>query len=891
MKRLLLSILIPFLLNCGITAQPLFEKIFESSYSDLSINLRIENSGIFGLESFKIEKDKILFLKENKNVVQVIPRNKNPNAIRKISVVQNIPYSKYFKSAKFARVFNKTGGELKYREGEYSNKNFSILIERKTPSELLILKKQNKALLKYYLKFPNNLAYASLIGIDFNNFYFIEVQIYDAENPLKIRREVWVLDNMQHVINKIVVPTIKYASVEKEFDIDKEGNIYQLLTYPDKLVIIELKGLEKAYPQKIEYPEQYRKNLHYNNFVTENEFESQSIPIQKNNVSTTRAEILKRAEEYVMHKYYCNSSNLAPNGATAKDGDVVKTPAWLRLGWDARIPYKWGGFNTIHGFDTYLKKGFYAGDIDTKGVSSYAVGVDCSGFVSRCWNLYYHSSTRDMPNITTPYKSWDALKPGDAIHKIGHVRLFVRRNIDGSLKIVEASARNWDVSYWSYTPADLQNYTPRYLNSLTKSYFEKSVKLQSVLFFNKDSAKLTWQCDTTGVIGYRIYSSYDGNKWQLCYGENIVNKDSFVVDLLNPVEFFRVSAIGVVNGDTAESFWSNPMGINSKGIGNILIVNGFNRNYGSGSWQGEGNPFTVNYGLAFTRCNLKFESVKNFLIEHNKINLNNYNAVFWYLGDESTKDETFSSVEQKKVKEYLENGGKLFVSGSEVGWDLGRPNKSSVSDIYFYNNYLKAKYLEDDARSTNAKGVIGGPFDGFDFNFGMTFTEDYPDVIRNYKGSSLILKYSNGKGAGIYYKGTFGSSTKTGGIVYFGFPLESVADDSIFNAIVKKITELFGFAQTGVVQSLQPEYFRVFAPFPNPFNPTTNLKFYLPSYSRVRIEIFNLLGQKVAEVFNGRLTKGYHNVKFNAGNLASGVYFSVIKTSSHFKINKLLLLK
>ena len=42
-----------------------------------------------------------------------------------------------------------------------------------------------------------------------------------------------------------------------------------------------------------------------------------------------------------------------------------------------------------------------------------------------------------MPNITTQYNSWDYLKPGDAIHKVGHVRLFIKRNSNGSFKVAE----------------------------------------------------------------------------------------------------------------------------------------------------------------------------------------------------------------------------------------------------------------------------------------------------------------------------------------------------------------------------------------------------------------------------------------------------------------------
>ena len=53
------------------------------------------------------------------------------------------------------------------------------------------------------------------------------------------------------------------------------------------------------------------------------------------------------------------------------------------------------------------------------------------------------------------------------------------------------------------------------------------------------------------------------------------------------------------------------------------------------------------------------------------ISLQNYNYVIWILGDESTSDHTFNQIEQDSVEAFLKNGGCLFVSGSEIGWDIG----------------------------------------------------------------------------------------------------------------------------------------------------------------------------------------------------------------------------
>lgn len=69
-----------------------------------------------------------------------------------------------------------------------------------------------------------------------------------------------------------------------------------------------------------------------------------------------------------------------------------------------------------------------------------------------------------------------------------------------------------------------------------------------------------------------------------------------------------------------------------------------------------------------------------------------------------------------------------------------------------------------------------------------------------------------------------------------------------------------------------PDHFALLQNYPNPFNPTTTISFALPLRSQVTISIYNLLGQRVAEIINGELERGYHAVRWNAG-AASGVYF------------------
>ena len=80
--------------------------------------------------------------------------------------------------------------------------------------------------------------------------------------------------------------------------------------------------------------------------------------------------------------------------------------------------------------------------------------------------------------------------------------------------------------------------------------------------------------------------------------------------------------------------------------------------------------------------------------------------------------------------------------------------------------------------------------------------------------------------------------------------------------------------------NLTPGEYSLEQNFPNPFNPSTTIKYSLPSESKVRIIIYNVLGQAARELVNGYKETGTHEVSFNASGLSSGVYFYSIQANS-----------
>ena len=79
--------------------------------------------------------------------------------------------------------------------------------------------------------------------------------------------------------------------------------------------------------------------------------------------------------------------------------------------------------------------------------------------------------------------------------------------------------------------------------------------------------------------------------------------------------------------------------------------------------------------------------------------------------------------------------------------------------------------------------------------------------------------------------------------------------------------------------------------FPNPFNPSTTIRFSVPSSEFVSLIIYNSIGEKVAELVNQVLPAGIYNVNWNAENVSSGVYFYKIEAGSFINTKKMILLR
>ena len=165
------------------------------------------------------------------------------------------------------------------------------------------------------------------------------------------------------------------------------------------------------------------------------------IPAFAKAAPPTRAEALQIAEAFANHRWQPTDRNLLHGRDRA--GIEVRTPdrstgnpdLWQPGQPYVGVPYKWGGFDSLESFERGVKAGQAAGDLYNaekrrlggKAVSASAVGLDCSGFISRCWRLSEKQSTSSLAALCVKLGSLAELRPGDALNQPGgHVVLFVK---------------------------------------------------------------------------------------------------------------------------------------------------------------------------------------------------------------------------------------------------------------------------------------------------------------------------------------------------------------------------------------------------------------------------------------------------------------------------------
>ncbi len=281
---------------------------------------------------------------------------------------------------------------------------------------------------------------------------------------------------------------------------------------------------------------------------------------------------------------------------------------------------------------------------------------------------------------------------------------------------------------------------------------------------------------------YRVYVAQDGRAWdagQVVAGATSLTLGTYPVGTVVSVRVAGVNAGGEGTPSTAVAAVSaGPQ------AAPVMMAAAFER------WdrftQEEGNTFDYLIPTALAMADVRTSEGARYAADGMTaaamltlaIDLDDYELVLWQAGEESTADETFTAAQIDELIRFAGVGGRLLVSGSEVGWDLWE--RGGADERAFFADVLNATFLADDAGTRSVEGIADTPFADvaaflFDDGSAGIYDVDYPDVMG--AGPDAFV--------GLRYTGSGGAAVLSERAVLFGFPLEAVVEPEVRTRLLR----------------------------------------------------------------------------------------------------------
>lgn len=263
-----------------------------------------------------------------------------------------------------------------------------------------------------------------------------------------------------------------------------------------------------------------------------------------------------------------------------------------------------------------------------------------------------------------------------------------------------------------------------------------------------------------------------------------------------------------------------------------------------------------------------------------------YTTMMWFTGDEN--EETLNQGDQAKLISFLNNGGRLFLTGQDIDEDL----VTNGHGAEFFQTFLHADVANDSYPTT---GIVLGHPDHPDFvgsvikisglngannqtSPGSLIPLGSAVPVLNYAGSSEI--------AAIQYEGSYR-------VMFFGFGFEAINSSTASMLRPEVVLErVITWLETGLSVEEPDQNLAVNSPVlyqntPNPFQPSTMIRFSLPEHMSVQLNVYNTTGQLVKSLVRGDFTPGVHELSWDgtneAGhNVGSGTYFYRLVTEDGY---------
>jgi MYXO-CTERM domain-containing protein len=270
---------------------------------------------------------------------------------------------------------------------------------------------------------------------------------------------------------------------------------------------------------------------------------------------------------------------------------------------------------------------------------------------------------------------------------------------------------------------------------------------------------------------------------------------SHTIEGLEPGDLRFVRVLGTNAG--GHSLPSHTVGaaVAPSGEASVLVVGGFDRLDGGlllpddlsafdlatvqRMWLHRMNDgsYAPRHGQAIAAAGFSFDGATDDAIDGADVEFASYQAVDWFCGEDSSGNLPLAPLSRDALADYLDGGGRLLISGAELGWALDE--YGDADERAFFRERLHAHYINDDAETYDVSAVDGplAAVTPLSFSDPTAYDPRFPDVIEAEADAAAVLVYGEAAGMGAGTAWGIDSDGERG--VLLGFPFETVegADD------------------------------------------------------------------------------------------------------------------
>ena len=261
-----------------------------------------------------------------------------------------------------------------------------------------------------------------------------------------------------------------------------------------------------------------------------------------------------------------------------------------------------------------------------------------------------------------------------------------------------------------------------------------------------------------------------------------------------------------------------------------------------------------------------------------------------------------------EIRKYFANGGNLFMSG----WQL----IGSITNQYeLSNNFYPGDFVYDVMMVDSIENAVTNDFRGADPQISgypginvdpnkvpANFNGDLEtiDVLKstvNSVNTEVIYTYRSSQQPPSVYDGmpvALKNDESSSHLAFIEFPLyymNQVEAKELIKKVLNDFGEVTGIENDEGENQLIPDHYILHQNFPNPFNPSTTIKYEIPNTSKVSLKVFNTIGEEILLLVNEEQDAGLYEIDFDATGLASGIYFYKLIANNFVQTKKMILIK